>query len=62
MDIYKVILTSKDKNVFEFSTEASCLLDAEVKSFRRISENNWEHHQYKVKEIVVQNSQKELNV
>lgn len=51
MDIYKVILKSKDGHIFEFNTEASCLLDAEVKSFRKISENNWDHHQYKVQEI-----------
>ena len=62
MDIYKVTLISKDKNIFEFCSEASCILDAEVKAFRKISENHWEHHQYKVKEIVVQHSQKELNV
>lgn len=53
METYKVILKSADKNVFEFTTEATCVIDAEFRAFRKISENNWDHHQYKVQEIKV---------
>ena len=53
METYKVILKSADNNVFEFNTLASRVIDAEFKAFRKISENNWEHYQYKVQEIKV---------
>jgi hypothetical protein len=53
MDIYKVILKSQDGHIFEFTTEATCVIDAEFRAFRKISGNNWDHHQYKVQEIKV---------
>ena len=59
MDIYKVTLNSEDNNVFEYTTEANCKLDAEFKAFKKISDNNWEHHKYKVKYITVINETKE---
>ena len=59
MDVYKVTLNSEDNNVFEFIAEATCELDAEFKAFKKISDNNWEHHKYKVNHITVIDKTKE---
>lgn len=48
---YLVILESADKHILEFSTKASCIIDAEFKAFKYINESDYVHYNYKIKEI-----------
>lgn len=54
MDLYTVTLESKDAHRLQFSTKATCVIDAEFKAFKYIEEKGWTNYQYKVKEIIAE--------
>lgn len=53
---YLIILESSDKHILEFSTKASCIVDAEFKAFKYINESDYAQYNYKIKEIKVKDA------